>query len=257
MKCAPYFSSSARVFDDISWISGIKDAGFSGWEIVADGNYRLDEKGVLPRIEEAVASTGLRVTVHAPYADLNTATLNYPIWCETVRQICVCIEKAATLTDCVTLHPGYLSPVGKLLPDKVWALQKEALLEIGRCAQDCGVTACVENMVGVKEFLCQVPSELFGMTDGIEGIGVTIDFGHAHTKGIVAAFAREVARATHVHIHDNHGSSDEHLSLESGTVPWKIVRDALGRDYHGIVVIEGRSLEEARDSISVYRRWFT
>ena len=55
------------------------------------------------------------------------------------------------------------------------------------CAEH-SVLACLENMIGVKEFLCQLPEELIGMTEGIEGIGMTFDFGHANTLGKVNSF---------------------------------------------------------------------
>ncbi len=252
----PYFSSSAKVWEDISWVYDIEDAGYSGWEIVGDGNYRLDNPACFSRIEEVIASTGLGVTVHAPYGDLNLATLNDPIWRESIRQICTCIEHASALTDRVTIHPGYLSPVGKLIPQKVWDLQKEALRQIGRCAQEHSVLACLENMIGVKEFLCRFPDELIGMTEGIEGIGMTFDLGHANTMGIVKDFLRQVTKAHHLHIHDNNGMSDEHLALGEGTIPWNTVGETVASRYNGVVVIEGRSIEEARRSLTMFRRWF-
>jgi len=256
MTIKPYFSSSAKVWDDISWVFGIGEAGYAGWEIVSDGNYRLDDPAAFRRIEETLASTNLGVTVHAPYGDLNLATLNDPIWHESIRQICTCIEHAAPLTDRVTIHPGYLSPVGKLLPQKVWDLQKEALRRIGRFAADRGVVACLENMIGVKEFLCREPGELIGMTEGIEGIGMTFDFGHANTMGLVNDFLPFVSRARHIHIHDNHGMSDEHLNLGAGTIDWETVGKKIASDYTGVVVIEGRSLPEARASLAAFRRFF-
>ncbi len=106
MTLRPYFSSSAKVWDDIRWVYDIEEAGYAGWEIVADGNYRFERPENLEKIKEVVASTRLGVTVHAPYGDLNLATLNDPIWRESIRQIEVCIEKAGDLTDRVTIHPG-------------------------------------------------------------------------------------------------------------------------------------------------------
>ena len=256
MMLKPYFSSSAKVWDDISWVYGIEEAGYGGWEIVSDGNYRLDNPACFSRIEEIIASTGLGVTVHAPYGDLNLATLNDPIWRESIQQICTCIEHASALTDRVTIHPGYLSPVGKLMPQKVWDLQKEALRQIGRCAQEHAVLACLENMIGLKEFLCRFPDELIGMTEGIEGIGMTFDLGHANTMGIVNNFLRKVEKAHHLHIHDNNGMSDEHLPLGEGTIPWNTVGKTVASRYKGIVVIEGRSIEEAQKSLAMFRRWF-
>ena len=209
------------------------------------------------KIEEVIAGTHLGITVHAPYGDLNLATLNDPIWRESIRQICTCIVNASALTDRVVIHPGYLSPVGKLMPQKVWDLQKEALRQIGKCAQEHSVLACLENMIGVKEFLCRLPEELMGMTEGIEGIGMTFDFGHANTIGKVNDFLRYADKADHIHIHDNNGMSDEHLALGDGTISWPTVGKTLAANYNGVVVIEGRSLVEAKKSLSVFRRCFT
>jgi sugar phosphate isomerase/epimerase len=256
MMLKPYFSSSAKVWEDISWVYGIKEAGYDGWEIVCDGNYRLDNPDCFSKIEEVIKATGLKVSVHAPYGDLNLATLNYPIWRESIRQICTCIEHASTLTDRVTLHPGYLSPVGKLMPQKVWGLQKAALRQIGKYAQEHSVLACLENMISIKEFLCRVPDELIGMTEGLEGIGMTFDFGHANTMGEVNNFLRYVNKAHHIHIHDNNGMSDQHLALGDGTIPWDIVGKGIASHYSGIVVIEGRSVEEGKKSLELYRRCF-
>jgi len=256
MKIVPYFSSSAKVWEAIDWVYGIAEAGYAGWEIVADGNYRLDNDGNYQKITEVIGSTDLGVSVHAPYGDLNLATLNDPIYRESIRQICTCIERAADLTDRVTFHPGYLSPVGKLVPQKTWDLQKSALRQIGKVAADHGVLACLENMIAVKEFLCRDPGELIGMAGGIEGIGMTFDFGHANTVGKVSEFLPLVSRANHIHIHDNHGAYDEHLALGDGTIDWETVGRGIAKEYHGIVVIEGRSIEEARRSLKVYRRCF-
>jgi sugar phosphate isomerase/epimerase len=256
MSIRPFFSSSAKVWDDISWVYGIEDAGYAGWEIVGDGNYRLDNPACFKKIEEVIASTNLGITVHAPYGDLNLATLNDPIWRESIRQICTCIEHASAITDRVTIHPGYISPVGKLMPQKVWELQKEALRQIGKVAIEHSVLACLENMIGIKEFLCRRPEELIGMTEGIGGIGMTFDFGHANTLGMVKDFLPFVNRAHHIHIHDNHGMSDEHLPLGAGTINWDTVGKTIAADYSGVVVIEGRSTEEARTSLAVFRRCF-
>lgn len=256
MTITPYFSSSAKVWDDISWVPAIEDAGFSGWEIVSDGNYRLEDPACNKRIRETLASTNLKTTVHAPYGDLNLATLNDPIWRESIRQICTCIEHAADLSDRVTIHPGYMSPVGKLVPQKIWGLQKEALRQIGRVAADHNMTACLENMISMKEFLCRFPEELIGMTEGIEGIGMTFDFGHANTVGKVKEFLPYAGRANHIHIHDNHGESDEHLALGEGTINWTVVGREIAKRYQGIAVIEGRSVEEGKKSLAVFRKCF-
>ncbi len=50
--------------------------------------------------------------------------------------------------------------------------------------------------------------------------------------------------------------SDEHLALGDGTIPWKTVGKRIADDYQGVVVIEGRSIEEAKKSLAVFRRYF-
>lgn len=257
MSITPSFSSSARVWEAIEWVYGIEETGYEGWEIVADGAYRLDNPDTVSRIEEVIGSTGLSITVHAPYADLNLSTLNHPIWRESIRQVCTCIEVASRWTDRVTLHPGYLSPVGKMMPEAAWKQQKKALTEIGRTAGEHSVLACLENMIGIREFLCRMPEELLGMVEGIDGIGITIDIGHANTVGKVQEFLPFLKRASHLHVHDNHGVSDEHLGLGKGTIDWDFVGAQIARDYTGVLVVEGRSLEEGKASLDVVAGWLS
>jgi sugar phosphate isomerase/epimerase len=255
MRITPYFSSSSKVWDDIGWVYGIADTGYEGWEIVADGSYRLDNPENVTRIADVIGSLSLGISVHAPYADLNLATLNYPIWRESVRQVCTCIRQASEWTDRVTIHPGYLSPIGKIMPERAWQQQKEALIEIGSVASDHSVLACLENMIGIREFLCKMPEELAGMVEGIEGIGITIDIGHANTVGLVREFLPFLSAASHLHVHDNHGVHDEHLVLGAGTIDWITVGKSIARDYTGIAVVEGRSLEDGKESLRIVRGW--
>ncbi|MGA2935264.1 MAG: sugar phosphate isomerase/epimerase family protein [Methanomicrobiales archaeon] len=257
MSLVPYFSASSKVWDDKSWVFSLEEIGYRGWEVVADGACSFEQDENIREVAEIAGSTGLSLSVHAPYSDLNLASLNYPIWRESIRQALTCIDRAAELTDRVTVHPGYLSPVGKLLPDRTWALQKSALTEIGAFAADRGVQVFLENMGGLKEVLCRFPDEILGMIDGVRGVGFTLDVGHAHTVGKVREFLRVLPSANHLHIHDNHGTADQHLALGDGTISWDEVGKAVARDYRGIVVVEGRSLGEAEKSLSMFRRCFT
>ena len=76
-------------------------------------------------------------------------------------------------------------------------------------------------------------------------------------SGKVADFLAVVHKAHHIHIHDNNGMSDEHLALGEGTIPWSECRKKqLLHDYHGVVVIEGKSIDQAKKSLAVFRRYF-
>ena len=86
---------------------------------------------------------------------------------------------------------------------------------------------------------------------------MTFDFGHANTVGKVDDFLNYVDKASHIHIHDNHGVSDEHLTLKEGTINWEKVGRTITTRYKGErIVIEGRSVEEAKKSLSVFRSVF-
>jgi sugar phosphate isomerase/epimerase len=85
---------------------------------------------------------------------------------------------------------------------------------------------------------------------------MTFDFGHANTLGRVNSFLPYIKRASHIHIHDNHGTSDEHLALGDGLINWKNVSKSVAGNYNGIIVIEGRSMEEGKKSLPVFRKCF-
>ncbi len=217
MKLPLYFASSSKVWSSPEWVYGIEECGYDGWEISADGNYRLDNPEAFAKIKEIMETTHLAISVHAPFTDLNIGSLNDPIYRESIRQMQLCVTKAADITDVVTIHPpGYVSPPhGRLVPQKVWNLHKEALREIGATGIDTGgVRVCLENMPKIPDFLCMEADEHYGMIEGVDGIHATVDLGgHANTTGQVKSYLDCIGTATHMHIHDNRGRSDEHLAL--------------------------------------------
>lgn len=253
-----YFASSSKVWEDPSWVSEIREVGFDGWEISADGNYRLDRPESFAAVKKAISDNDLDVTVHAPFSDLNPASINRPIWEETVRQFETCIQKASELTDRVVIHPGYLSPVSRYDPAPAWRNHKEACVRLGKAAEECGVKTCLENMPALDDFFCRDPYELDGFVDGVDGMAMTFDVGHANTNGNLNEFLKTVLpKAYHIHIHDNCGARDEHLPLGAGTIDWDKVMPRIKKEYRGdIMVVEGRNPEEGRVSLEFLRKWF-
>ena len=252
-----YFASSSKIWEDPAWVAGIADAGYDGWEISADGNYRLDTPDTFAAVKKAMADTGLPVTVHAPFSDLNPASVNAPIWEETVHQLEITIEKAAELTDTAVVHPGYLSPVSRYDPAPAWQQHKRACVRLGETAERAGVAACLENMPNLDDFFCRDADELDGFIDGT-GMSAVFDVGHANTTGNLDRFCKVILpKASHLHIHDNHGGRDEHLPLGCGTIPWDKIMPKIVRGYRGkIIVVEGRNPEEGRQSLEFLKRWF-
>ncbi|MDO5843782.1 MAG: sugar phosphate isomerase/epimerase family protein [Methanocorpusculum sp.] len=253
-----YFASSSKVWEDPVWVSEIPEVGFDGWEISADGNYRLDKPETFETVKKTIKENDLDVSVHAPFSDLNPASINQPIWEETVHQFEVCIEKASELTDTVVLHPGYLSPVSRYDPAPAWKNHKDACVRLGKIADRFGVTACLENMPALEDFFCRDPYELDGFVDGVEGMGITLDIGHANTTENLNDYLKLILpKASHMHIHDNHGKRDEHLPLGYGNIDWEKIMPKIKKDYHGeIIVVEGRNPKEGKLSLEFLKEWF-
>lgn len=248
------FSAYRLVDSQFSWAAGLEDMGYEGWEIVSEGKQKITPE-TLPEIRSIISSSNLRITVHGPFSDLNLASLNDPIWNETIRQIRQCVELSADFTDTVVVHPGILSPLGSQMKDKAWERNVEALRLLCDHAKEYGVRLCLENMPNMEKLLCRTPDELFGMVEtiGSDSLGTTFDVGHSNTTKNTVAFLKEARRISHIHLHDNKGASDQHLAVGDGTVDWQKVFKGL-KDYNGVLVVEGRTLEEGRRSLEFIKK---
>jgi len=59
-------------------------------------------------------------------------------------------------------------------------------------------------------------------------VGICLDLGHANvTVGVDAAIATMSNRIAQVHVHDNHGTKDDHLWPGDGTIEWPTTVQAL------------------------------
>jgi len=80
------FSCRSVVDDPFDYAFELEDMGFSGWEIVCEGNQTLLGDN-LEKILNVIETTGLTLTIHLPFSDLNLASLNENIWDETIHQM--------------------------------------------------------------------------------------------------------------------------------------------------------------------------
>ena len=245
------FSSMCVTDDPFGWAHDLEDMGFSGWEVVCEGKQAIDDSNI-KKMREVCETTDLLVTIHLPFSDLNLASLNQPIWDETLRQLTSCISLASEFADLMVVHPGYLSPLGMQMPDLAWQQTILGLQRLCDFAEDYGVLIAVENMPKMEFIFGKDPHEMAGMIElaDRDNLGMTLDVGHAHTNGVLTEFL-EMDEIVHVHIHDNKGRRDEHLPIGQGTVDWESVMSRL-LERHGKCrfVIEARDLEEGKVSLA-------
>ncbi len=94
-----------------------------------------------------------------------------------------------------------------------------ALEHLGAFASPLGVRLLVENLVSEPTS----PEHLINILEigHLKNVGVCLDLGHAHiTVGVSEAISTLNTRIASVHVHDNHGSKDEHLWPGDGTIDW-------------------------------------
>ena len=240
------FSSITLAYNPFDWVFELEDIGFFGWELLCEGEMVLTKR-LRKKIESIQERTDLDLTIHAPFSDLNLASVNQPIWKESLKQVKSCIEHSSDLAKIVTVHPGHLSPIGSQIPEKAWSQMIKAFQILCDFADDYGMIIAVENMINIDWLFGRYPDELTNILEkvGKQNIGMTLDIGHANLMGLVNDFLK--MDFIHIHAHDNFGKMDEHLSVGKGTIDWGHVVKELA-DYKGIVMIEVKSFEDGKES---------
>jgi sugar phosphate isomerase/epimerase len=190
--------------------------------------------------------------MHLPFSDMNLAGLNDGIRNEALRQMYRCLELGNEIVELAVVHPGYLSPYGSQVPERAWRTHIESIRHVCDTAEKYGITIAVENMPEMPYIFGKYPDEMLRTLEEVDrdNLGMTLDVGHANTAGVVDEFLEKCKEhILHMHIHDNHGISDEHLPLGRGTVQWKKVMESL-KGYNGRLVTEMATLQEGEECIA-------
>ncbi|MBV7339085.1 sugar phosphate isomerase/epimerase [Chloroflexi bacterium TSY] len=136
-------------------------------------------------------------------------------------------------------HDIALPDVGD--PEHEWkrAALVNNLQSIARYAADHNVRIAVENLTSGY---FSDPANLLTLVEEIDliNLGICIDTGHRNLHGDPTEALRMAGDYLFtVHIHDNHGTKDEHLLPTRGTIDWPGVLNALAAiDYPGVFMYE-------------------
>ena len=219
---------------------------FSHWEIVSEADHYLPMIGL--SLESMMKSYDITYSIHAPFNDINIASLNESVREMSVIELIKIMNMASELDiKTVTIHPGLYSMVVSGLEDRSVMAAKRSLRTLDRMAQECGVRLCVENMPGFKFFLGQTADQMSELLEGTN-LPICLDIGHANTTGQLNEIIDTLGnRIMNVHIHDNDGKQDQHLTIGEGTVDFD---DCLKRlsSYGGRYIIECKTLESGSES---------
>ena len=224
---------------------------FRAWEIVAEGMHALPD--IEKELRESRDSYDMELAVHAPFSDLNIASLNVKAKENAMAQVVDTIRIASSLDIAlITLHPGHKSPLGAYFPEKIREVHLESLLKLDAVGREHGVTLALENMPKMWISMCTNSKE---MRECIEGTNLKIcfDVGHANITGDIEGFFELKERIINLHLHDTHGDVDRHLVLGEGSIDIPGVLRALA-GYKGLYVIESMNLEEGIESKAVLEK---
>ena len=208
-------------------------------------------------INELRAATGLGVTVHLSYVDLNLASLIPTARRASVDRTLRGLEYAHQVeAHCGVLHTG-LHYVPH--PQAAGLVAQAVEASLGEL-QGSSVPIALENLVLTAHDYVRGPQQLHELTTR-HGMKNCLDVGHAHVEGtregreMISEYARVLGDdVVHLHLHDNHGTGDEHLPTGEGTIDFAALAPFLG-GFGGTACLEILTGEEGvRASVAHIRR---
>jgi len=257
MRAKISFSSVDETRSPIEWMYRLETAGFQGWEIINEGLQKVDGE-LRARVKELHETTALVLSLHAPLSDINIASVNEPIWEESLRQVKESIEHTYEfITDICVVHPGFFSPLSIQMPEKALKKAATALMALCDFAADRGLRIAVENLTSANMLLGRYPEELIQLVRSVDrdNLGICLDVAHANTTRTLDEFLGIKAQAEdveiiHLHASDNFGAEDLHLPLGKGSLDWRKVLNGINDTaYEGLMVMELYTLEAGIESL--------
>ena len=206
---------------------------------------------------ESLESFNLKYSVHAPFMDVNIAALQEKSRLNSIMQIKESIDFANKINaEAVVVHPGLATFLAnKYFLDTVYEFANESIREIGDYGRDLGVLTTIENMPTFDGMLYKNMNDLNDLLVSLD-MSMTLDIGHANHAGY-SPDEMIFDSIKHIHMHDNFGDDDAHLSFGEGSIDLKsIVNKLEEKSYDGIYIIEVNDTDSIKKSYEYMKRNF-
>ncbi len=123
----------------------------------------------------------------------------------------------------VVLHPSMISGLSHFVLNQHQNLAMDSFKILSGKARNLGIVLCVENMFSAYGTFFD-PVHFKKLFEILPDIRMTLDAGHANIMDSncnrAVCFIHEFHdRICHIHVSDNHGTTDDHLALGSGCLP--------------------------------------
>ena len=249
-------------------LANVRSHGFDAVEIVATRSHvDYHDAAALDEVALWLTAEGLRLhAIHAPITERFTGRWVGPFNNASPRPL---MRERAVRETLAALGLAARVPVSVLvvhlgLPDALTATQGENSREAARRSVETIAEAA--GKLGVRVALevipnaLSTPASLVSMVEDeldLPNVGICLDLGHAHMMGdLIEAIDTVSELLVATHVHDNHGSRDEHLPPLDGTIGWPAALIALQKvGYEGTMMLElagtdepQRTLARARDA---------
>ena len=210
----------------------------------------------LAPLAAAFSEKGRRVTVHGPFYDLSPGAVDPAFRALTVERMRLALVRAAPFSpDSVVFHPGY-DPERFAAHRRAWLKNSISTWRqiLPQAADIPGAWILIENIFErdpstLAELLDSLPSPPFGFC---------LDTGHFQVFSDVPLDDWLSALGPHlreVHLHDNHGLTDEHLPPGTGIFDFPHLFQRLSQMNHPVIgTLEAHSERVLWDGLAYLER---
>jgi sugar phosphate isomerase/epimerase len=224
----------------------VRDGGFITIEVCSFPKH-LDyhNHDHVAKAAELMKSLGMEAnSFHAPFGEsIDISSLDPGHRAHGVREVIAACNAAAILhASYLVLHPGP-EREGKPHPHEWYDRMRSAAASLNEIAAHCrhlGVTLLLENML--PHLMFGHVSDLMYLLGAIRetNVGTCLDTGHAFlSKDLRTVVHKLSGHLRMLHVNDNLGDHDAHLSPGEGAIDWiSLFRQLRQWNFHGPLILE-------------------
>lgn len=175
----------------------------------------------LNRIAEAINKIQASSTIHAPFFDLNIASVDKMIRNISYKRLVWALNTAQKLgSTIVVIHPAYGNLDSMNRFDKWFELAAPSLEKLVKKAQELQIKIAFENIYdSCPDYLAKLCQQF-----DTDTVGICFDVGHYNifSETSIYKWLETIGnKIIEVHLHDNDGTYDQHLAIGDGNLNYQ------------------------------------
>ena len=242
-----YSSATAGIYDIDEAFRFAEELELDFIELTYDYCDFLPSCQLAKRVNELKQATGIDITVHLPFIDLNIASLVKAIRQATVDQTLRGLEYAHNVNAiCTVMHTGQVFIYQPVPMQASFDALHDSLSQL----KDAQVPVTLENLGLYVDGLVRTPEQLKELTDMFK-MGNCLDFGHAVidnnrnwqekdsiSSDLIKDYTDVLGESIiHLHLCNNNGQDDQHTSTTEGIIDYQNYKNYLN-NFKGSICLE-------------------